>query len=95
MAEVTTSPVGSFTWKVSMAMPSARVWIWAEMMLTPCAASVPAMSEKSPGTSRVTTTRSDEPRSGWWNSSVATGAVSSRATSRRCSAMRCTLVLVR
>ena len=54
----------------SAAMPSARVAIWAEMMLTPWAASVPAMSAKSPGTSRVTTTRSEEPRSGWWNSSV-------------------------
>ena len=63
-AEVTASPVGSLTWKVSMATPSARVAICAEMMLRPWAASVPAMSAKSPGTSWVTTTRSDEPRSG-------------------------------
>ena len=46
-----------------MAMPSARVLICAEMILTPCAASVPAISEKSPGWSWVTTTRSEEPRS--------------------------------
>src|SRR2546430_17607180 len=63
-AEVTASPVGSLTWKVSMATPSARVAICAEMMLRPWAASVPAMSAKSPGTSWATTTRSDEPRSG-------------------------------
>src|SRR5256886_8446898 len=82
-AEVTASAVGSLTWKVSMATPSARVAIWAEMILTPCAASVPAIREKRPGTSCVTTTRSEEPRSGWWNSSVATGADSIRETSRR------------
>ena len=40
-----------------MAMPSARVAIWAEVMLTPYAASVPAIRENSPGTSRVTTTK--------------------------------------
>jgi [protein-PII] uridylyltransferase len=57
--------------------------------------SVPAIRENRPGTSRVTTTKADVPRSGWWNSSVATGTRSSRAISRRCSAIRCTLVLVR
>ncbi|OGK78396.1 MAG: hypothetical protein A2050_04515 [Candidatus Rokubacteria bacterium GWA2_73_35] len=77
---------------MSIAIPSARVWICAEMMLTPWAASVPAMSEKRPGTSRVTTTRSDEPRSGWWNSRVTTDAPSSRRSIRRCSAIRCTPV---
>jgi len=33
--DVTASPVGSLTWSVSMATPSARVKIWAEMMLMP------------------------------------------------------------
>src|SRR5207244_1539585 len=91
-AEPTTSPAGSLTWNVSIATPSARVWICAEMMLTPLAASVPAISEKRPGRSRVTTTRSEEPRSGCWNSAVTTGASPSSPSIRRCSAIRCTPV---
>ena len=93
--DVTVSPAGSFTWNVSMAMPSPRVPIWAEMMFTPWAASVPAISAKSPGWSRVTTTRSDEPRSGWWKSSVTTGASSNLRSRRRCSAMRWAIVVDR
>ena len=93
--DVTASPLGSLTWKVSMAIPSPRVWIWAEMMFTPCEASVPAISEKSPGRSRVTTTRSDEPRSGWWNSSVTTDVLLSCWSMLRCSAIRCTPVVAR
>ena len=58
------SPPGSLTWKVSRATPSARVSICAERMLTPWAASVPAISAKSPAVSRVTTTKSEAPRSG-------------------------------
>jgi hypothetical protein len=85
---VTASPNGSLTWNVSIAMPSARVWIWADRMLIPDAASVPAISENSPDTSLVTMTSSEEPRSGWWNSSVAAPSSSSRSTRRRCAAMR-------
>ena len=87
-SSVTGSPRGSLTWKVSIAMPSARVWIWAERMLMPWAASVPAISEKSPGTSRAAITSSEESRSGWWNSSVATAFSSRRSTRRRWQAMR-------
>ena len=82
------SPPGSLTWKVSRATPSARVSICAERMLTPWAASVPAMSANSPAVSRVTTTKSEAPRSGKWNTSVTAASSRSRSISRRWAAMR-------
>ena len=43
--------------------------------------------EESLGTSCVTMTRSEEPRSGWWKRSVATGSSSRRSMSLMCAAI--------